>query len=99
MAINLVVLKFQDRQIGKLMLQGLRAELIAEPLEISVNTVNRRISRMCRWAEVEDRCQLVLWFLENPKCLIRGARTPPGLHPGDCQCCPFCRDLHARMMA
>ncbi len=94
-----VTLRFLDRQIGKFILQGLSTKEIALPLDISDGTVNRRIARMCRRAGVVDRPELTLWLFQNPHSLDAGALTPAGLHPGDCQCSPFCRDLHARMRA
>lgn len=80
-----VSLSKRDREIAAQYFAGCSPKEIAAFLEIGLSTVNEHLSEICRRAEV-NRPQLFRWMLQNPRCLEKGALTPPGLHVPQCPC-------------
>lgn len=55
----------KEREVLRMLLQGLRDEYIARSLFISPKTVRNHISNMLRKVRVDSRTQLVLWALQK----------------------------------
>lgn len=57
----------KEREVLRMLLQGLRDEYIARALFISPKTVRNHISNMLRKVRVDSRTQLVLWAMQKGK--------------------------------
>lgn len=80
-----------EREIAALLWEAKDPKVIAGALEIAVSTAYRRIDEMCERAQVNGRHELLLYILQNPECLLRGEKTPAGLHEQPCECgSPYC---------
>ena len=87
----------RERLVLSLLCQGLNDKEIAAELEVSAKTGTAVIRRLYRKAGVLDDRQLVIYTMQQPASLRRGADCHPGLHPanpGACPC-PYCAALLA----
>jgi DNA-binding CsgD family transcriptional regulator len=57
----------KEREVLRMLLQGLRDDYIARSLFISPKTVRNHISNMLRKVRVDSRTQLVLWAIQKQK--------------------------------
>lgn len=90
------VFSVRDRQILAMLCQGLAPKEIADKLEIAEGTAHTHIRSLYRRAGVRDDRQLIIYVMQQPHALERGAAVRPGLHePGTCdqQECPYCRAM------
>lgn len=76
----------REREVAHLMRIGRSTKWIAAELELAVQTVNRRISRMCDRVRVLDRNELLVWIRQNPACHDAGQACQSGLHARECAC-------------
>ena len=83
----------RERQTLARICLGRNAKEIAAELEISHQTVDVRIYRMCQKIGVRDRMQLILWAEQNIDLVfVPDALLPRGLHPPGCSCnALYCR--------
>lgn len=70
----------KEREVLELLRSGLPTKLIAGALEICANTVRDRIRASCDRAQVVNESELLLFLLQHPGILTKGARCAPGLH-------------------